>query len=228
MTTAHWTFPSPPWVPPLSSLSSTHLYTSWHPHHTSETSKLWNDNSIIWQIYENQWHGLFAYILRMTCLLTVVLQLVSIVLNTILNANYFTRRTLITPSNSRLSHLRFWFFAWTDRSVTNWFWFDLINSRMTYHCFDSWLAVRKSIWPITKLNDEVLSWLSVCSEMQMICICGPADATVTTPYLASLKSKLVLSFRCWLMQVVLEKRPLNGCLSVMYHWTLSIMYVILN
>jgi len=38
-----------------------------------------------------------------------------------LNANYFTPRMLITPSNSRLSRLRFWFFAWTYRHVTNWF-----------------------------------------------------------------------------------------------------------
>jgi len=88
---------------------------------------------------------------------------------------------------------------------------------MMCHCFDSWLVVRKSILPVTKLTDEVLSWLSVWSEMQMICIYGPADASATTSYLASLKFRLVLSFRCWFMQDVLEKRPLNGCLSVMYH-----------
>ena len=53
--------------------------------------------------------------------ITVVLQLVSIVLNTILNANSFTPHTLITPSNSRLPRLRFRFSAWTDRRITNWF-----------------------------------------------------------------------------------------------------------
>jgi len=58
----------------------------------------------------------------MTCLLTVVRQLLSIVLNAILNANYFTPRTLINPSNSRHSCLLFRFFAWTDQRVTNWFW----------------------------------------------------------------------------------------------------------
>jgi len=42
----------------------------------------------------------------MTSLLSVVLQLVSIVLNAILNANSFTPRTPITPSNSSLSRLR--------------------------------------------------------------------------------------------------------------------------
>ena len=30
---------------------------------------------------------------------------------------------------------------------------------------------------------------------------------------ASFKSRLVLPFWCWLTQVVLEKRPLNGCSS---------------
>jgi len=41
-----------------------------------------------------------------------------------------------------------------------------------------------------KLSDEVLSWLSVCSEVQMICIC-PADATATPSSLAQVKSRTV-------------------------------------
>ena len=48
---------------------------------------------------------------------------------------------------------------------------------------------------------------------------GPADATGTLSSLASLKSRLVWPFWCWLTQVVLEKMSLNGfndifCLSV--------------
>ena len=42
----------------------------------------------------------------------------------------------------------------------------------------------------------------------------PADATaIRKPQssLASFKSRLVLPFWYWLTQVVLEKRPLNGC-----------------
>jgi len=31
-----------------------------------------------------------------------------------------------------------------------------------------------------KLSDEVLAWLPVWREMQMIYICGPADATATS------------------------------------------------
>jgi len=40
---------------------------------------------------------------------------------------------------------------------------------------------------------------------------GPADATATPSSLVSLKSRMVLPSWCQLTQVVLEKRPLNGC-----------------
>jgi len=36
-----------------------------------------------------------------------------------------------------------------------------------WHC---WLGVMKSIRPVNKLSDEVLAWLSVWTEVQMICI----------------------------------------------------------
>ena len=68
------------------------------------------------------------------------------------------------------------------------------------------------------MSDEVLVWLSVWSEVQVVCIwssrchCNPQ----TPSSLASFKSRLVLAFRCWLTQVVLEKRPLNGCSSSSY------------
>jgi len=48
-----------------------------------------------------------------------------------------------------------------------------------------------------KMSDEVLAWLPVWSQVQMICIWsrwfayGPADATATSSSLASLKSTLV-------------------------------------
>jgi len=45
---------------------------------------------------------------------------------------------------------------------------------------------------------------------------GPADATATASSLASLKSRMVLPFLCRLTQVVLEKRPFNGCSSISY------------
>jgi len=43
--------------------------------------------------------------------------------------------------------------------------------------------------------------------------CGPADATAT-PSSASLKCRMILPFWCMFTQVVLEKKPLNGCLAV--------------
>jgi len=44
---------------------------------------------------------------------------------------------------------------------------------------------------------------------------GAVDATAlqNPSSLASFKSRLVLPFWYWLTQVVLEKRPLNGCVS---------------
>jgi len=73
-----------------------------------------------------------------------------------------------------------------------------------WHC---WLGVRKSIRPV-KLSDEVLVWLSVWSEVQIVCIwsswchCHPKTPSSSRP---------VLPFWYRLTEVVLEKRPLNGC-----------------
>ena len=59
----------------------------------------------------------------------------------------------------------------------------------------------------------MLLWLSVWSEVQIVCIwsswcrCHPK----TPSSLTSLKSRLVLHFWYWLTQVILEKRLLNGC-----------------
>ena len=57
----------------------------------------------------------------------------------------------------------------------------------------------------------------ICLERGADCFAyGPADATASqnTPLsLALFKSRLVLPFWYWLIQVVLEKRQLNGCSS---------------
>jgi len=72
-----------------------------------------------------------------------------------------------------------------------------------------------------KLSDEVLWWLSVWSDVHIVCIwsswcsCHPQ----TPSSLVSFKSRLVLPFWYQLTQVVLEKRPLNGC---------NIIIIILN
>jgi len=62
-----------------------------------------------------------------------------------------------------------------------------------------------------KLSGELLVWLSVWSKVQMICY-GPSDATATHHILLQ-KSQNSLPFWCWVTQVVLDKRPLNGCSS---------------
>ena len=76
-----------------------------------------------------------------------------------------------------------------------------------------WLDIRKNIRPVKKLSDEVLAWLSVWSELRMICTwsswchCHPISSCFV-------KIQIGLT---WLTQIVLEKRPLNGCLSVYTH-----------
>jgi len=63
-----------------------------------------------------------------------------------------------------------------------------------------------------KLNVEVLAWLSVWSEVQMIAY-GPADAKCCHPFIScSSKIQSGLCFWCRLTQVS-GKRPLNGCSS---------------
>jgi len=50
------------------------------------------------------------------------------------------------------------------------------------------LVRRQEGHPVCKnLSDEVLAWLSVCSEVQMIAY-GPADAAATPSSLAPVKS----------------------------------------
>ena len=60
-----------------------------------------------------------------------------------------------------------------------------------------------------KQSGGVLAWLSVWSEVQT-CI-WPSSCHCHSLSLAPVKSRLVLPFWYRLTQVVLEKRPLNGC-----------------
>ena len=72
-----------------------------------------------------------------------------------------------------------------------------------------WASGRASA--LQTLSVEVLVWLTVCSEVQIVC--GPADATAISKshhLLSHVKPRLVLPFSYRLTQVLLEKRPLNG------------------
>ena len=83
---------------------------------------------------------------------------------------------------------------------------------LLWHC---WLGVRKSIWPIK--NWMMRCWCGCLSGARCrLFAYGPAGATTIPKLLssfASFKSRLVLPFWYRLTQVVLEKRPLNGCSS---------------
>ena len=61
----------------------------------------------------------------------------------------------------------------------------------------------------------MLVWLSVWSEVQILCIWSSCCHCLlkTLSSLAWFKSRLVLPFWYWLTQLVLEKRPLNRCSS---------------
>jgi len=66
-----------------------------------------------------------------------------------------------------------------------------------------------------KMSDEVLVWLSVWSEVQIVCIWSSWCHCIPKPHhlLPQFKSRLVSPFWYWLTQVVMEKRPLDGCSS---------------
>ena len=68
-----------------------------------------------------------------------------------------------------------------------------------------------------KLRDEVFMWLSVWSELQSAYCLHMVQLMLlhpkTSSSVASFKSRLVLRFWYRITQVVLEKRPLNGCSS---------------
>ena len=72
-------------------------------------------------------------------------------------------------------------------------------------------------------------WLSVWSKVQIVCIwsswchCRPK----TPSSLALFESRLILPFWYRLTQIVLEKRPLNGCSSSSYGaiWPLNVLKV---
>jgi len=73
-----------------------------------------------------------------------------------------------------------------------------------------------------KLSGEVLAWLSVWSEVQMICIWS---SWYHFQPIISCCSKIQngLSFWCRVAQVVLEKRPLNRCSTVLVVYLTSVV-----
>jgi len=66
-----------------------------------------------------------------------------------------------------------------------------------------WLGCRKGIWPVKT------EWWGTGARWKWFAYVT-ADAAATPSSLASSKSRMVLPCWCWLTQVVLEKRLLNG------------------
>ena len=99
--------------------------------------------------------------------------------------------------------------ALTD--ITAYLWYTVPS--VLWRC---WLGGRKGIRPEKKLSGEVLTWLSVWSEMQT-CL-KPSWCHCHSLSLASVKSRLILPFWYRPTLVVLEKRPLNGgvCVSMVH------------
>jgi len=72
-----------------------------------------------------------------------------------------------------------------------------------------------------KLSDGVLAWLSVWSEVQICISPSWCHSHPVISYFTKIQNGL--PFWCQLTQVVLEKRPLNECSSVVVQtrWTFS-------
>jgi len=75
-----------------------------------------------------------------------------------------------------------------------------------WHC---WLGARKGIQAVQ--NWVVRCWHRYLSRARCRFAYGPTDATATHLSLASVKSRLVLSFWYWCTRVIPDKGPLNRC-----------------
>ena len=75
---------------------------------------------------------------------------------------------------------------------------------MCLQCFDTVGCASGKASGLQKLGDEVLVWLSVRSEVQLMMLHPQTPSSI-----ASFKPRLVLPFWYWLTQVVLKMRPLN-------------------
>ena len=79
---------------------------------------------------------------------------------------------------------------------------------MLWRC---WLGISKNIRPV-KIEWWGVVWLSVWSEVQIVCIWSAGASAIPKPHhLFSFKSRLVLPFWYQLTHIVLERRPFNWC-----------------
>ena len=105
-----------------------------------------------------------------------------------------------------------------------WFWSDIFSlfvPPVLWHYWLDWLSIMKSIRPV-----KIQWWgigVVICRERGADCLqLDPLPDTSLS--LAPVKSRLVLPFWYRLTQVVLEKRPLNGCSSVVVVYVYAIYF----
>ena len=80
------------------------------------------------------------------------------------------------------------------------------------------LGIRKSIRPVKNLGDEVLAWLSVSSEVQMICICPTTSSLISFGQGSAVADNRVM---CCIMTNVLQANKIDaqcGKLAMELSW----------
>jgi len=117
--------------------------------------------------------------------------------------------------------------SWNPRFQSSVF-IDRHHPRYSFWCAFSALTLlvgHQEEHPTKKMSDEVLLWLPVWSEVQIVCIwsswchCIPE----TPSSLASFKSRLVLSFWYRLTHVVLENRSFKQLWTLCIEWRCCIV-----
>ena len=112
-----------------------------------------------------------------------------------------------SPCHSEILNARFCSDITTIRQQ-NW----RTEPSVLWHC---WLGVRKSTQPVKNWMMRCLRGYLSAARCRLLAY-GLADATAIPKipsFLASCKSRLVLPFWYWFIQVVLEKMPLSVCSS---------------
>ena len=101
-----------------------------------------------------------------------------------------------------------WLNVWNCRYVNYQYFSQNYMDCERLQCFDTVCWHQEEHPACKKLSDEVLAWYLSRARCKLF-VYGPADATATPSSLASFK------LLCRLIQVVMEKRLLSGCLSVL-------------
>ena len=103
--------------------------------------------------------------------------------------------------------------------------FNFSSNFINFSALTLLVGGRKDIWPVK--NWVVGCWHGYLSGVRCRLAYGPADATATHCLLLQW-SRLVLPFWYRLTQVVPDRGPLNGCVCVLYKWTVTVCLALTN